>query len=239
MGKAVVAVDILLGPEFDLTSPIVYSELKGWISAGLVWGVLAGTPCETFSRARRAPPHSAFPGPLRSNEFPRGLKELDGKELRKVSLSNLISDRAATLIELARSRGLVGGEENPATSILWQTRARQAMITRPSVVDYVVDHCAHGTPYRARTRFRLFNCGDVPRLTASRCSGRGICSYSRMHHVSLTGTASGGGWATKVKAAYPVGLCNILAKAFVQSADNTFQARIWAIFNGGSKASGG
>ena len=88
MGKAVVAVDILLGPEFDLTSPIVYAELKGWISAGLVWGVLAGTPCETFSRARRAPPHSAFPGPLRSNEFPRGLKELDGKELRRVALSN-------------------------------------------------------------------------------------------------------------------------------------------------------
>eukprot|EP00972_Heterocapsa_arctica_P034158 5028620-Heterocapsa_arctica.AAC.1 len=71
------------------------------------------------------------------------------------------------------------------------------MIKRPSVVDYVVDHCAHGTPYRARARFRLFNCADLPRLTASRCSGRGICSYSHMHHVSLTGTAPGGGWATK------------------------------------------
>lgn len=228
-----VSVDFLQGPQFDLRRTAVYLELKGWLLSGLVWGIFAGTPCETFSRARRAPPGSSFPGPLRSAQQPRGLAGLTGKDLRRIRDANAVSDRAAILLRIGYERGLVGGEENPASSILWLTKQRLQQAKLDNVEDFVVDHCAFGTPYRARTRFRLFNVGQLPLLHEKRCSGHGICSFSGKAHVWLSGAASsGGGFKTKVKAAYPKGLCNLLAGHFASSFQNRMTARRWKLMSG-------
>ena len=138
-GCAVVSVDYPYGPHCDLTRTAVYNELKGWILAGICWGVFAGTPCETYSRARRAPPHSSFPGPLRSTEQPRGRDGLSTAEQKKVNVANLVSDRTANLLRIAEERGLSGGEENPATSILWCTRQRRRQVDLVQFQDHTLE----------------------------------------------------------------------------------------------------
>ena len=228
-----VAIDILAGPEFDLRRTSTYLEVKGWLTSGLVWGLFAGIPCETFSRARRAPPGSAFPGPLRSSERPRGLDGLAGAELRRVREANLVSDRAAVLLRIAQERGLCGGEENPASSILWLTKQRAGQLDMDNYMDYVVDHCAFGKPYRARTRLRLFNCALAPNLHKHCCKGHGICSYSNKPHIWLSGADKNSkGFKTKVKAAYPKGLCVSLARIFGRSMQNAMLARKWKVMKG-------
>ena len=226
------AVDWLAGPEFNLQRTAVFQELKGWLLSNLVWGVFAGTPCETFSRARRAPAGSAFPGPLRSSSQPRGLTKLSGSDRRKVAAANLVSDRAAVLLRIAAERGLVCGEENPASSILWLTKQRQKQTTSGPHIDYVIDHCAFGTSYRARTRFRLAFCREAPELAKSHCTGRGICSFSKKPHAWLSG-ADSSGFRTKIKAAYPTALCNILAKVFIDGMLNMYGAVKWQLLSKG------
>ena len=228
-GFGVVGIDILAGPEFDLNRDAVFQEVKGWVLAGLVWGVFAGTPCETFSRARRAPAHSAFPGPLRASAHPRGLPALTGREAQRVRSANVLADRAAILLRIATERGLVAGEENPASSILWMTQQRSRQESDCRYQDCVVDHCAYGTSYRARTRFRLANCQHSPALFKARCTGHGICSYTQRPHLWLSGATSQG-FRTKVKAAYPRQLCVVLATIFSTSMENAMTAKRWEVF---------
>eukprot|EP00973_Karenia_brevis_P076564 10636882-Karenia_brevis.AAC.1 len=50
------ACDIKYGVEFDLCDSVVRSVIKGWISSRVISGVWFGTPCSSFSLARRGPP---------------------------------------------------------------------------------------------------------------------------------------------------------------------------------------
>ena len=120
-GFGIVSIDIIMGPHCDLRDHAVFGELKGWILGGLVWGVFAGTPYESFSRARRAPRGSDMPGPLRSTMEPHGLPDLSEADRQRVALANLLADCTRVLLRAGLERGLVGGEENPAFSFLGDT----------------------------------------------------------------------------------------------------------------------
>ena len=75
-GRACVEADICHGTHFDISNPIVKKTLAMWVRTGIVEALLMGTPCESMSRARRAPPWSWMPHRLRSNDFPAGLPNL-------------------------------------------------------------------------------------------------------------------------------------------------------------------
>ena len=72
----------------------VFETVKGWIRANWVWCLWLGTPCNTFSKVRRAPPGSAMPSALRSPAQPRGLAGLAPKDQAKLREGNALADRA-------------------------------------------------------------------------------------------------------------------------------------------------
>jgi len=211
LGFAVVSIDILYGPHCNLVFNDVYQELLEWIRSGRVWGLWLGTPCQGFTRARRAPPGSALPNRLRSNEQARGLSGLRPKDAAVLHLSKLLADRAGVLQRTARDHGVIGGEENPCSSFLGKFRTRETFLKHADVETFIVDYCACGTPWRARARLLLWGHQPEPSLLKLRCHGRGTCEFSKRPRLQRTGT-SAGEFLTKKKNAYPDKFCRIVAK---------------------------
>ena len=167
-----------------------------------------------------------MPGPLRSNAFVRGLPNLPEKDQEKLRVSNMLADFAGSLIRAARKLNIPGGEENPATSFLWLFPSRAKQSERDRVSNYIVDYCACGTPWRARTRLQLWGAPLCQPLLRLKCRGRGICSFSGKPHLVLSG-ASGGSFLTNKKNNYPVPLCKILAKYLSTTANNILSSNMW------------
>eukprot|EP00974_Lingulodinium_polyedra_P120765 11176350-Lingulodinium_polyedra.AAC.1 len=65
-----------------------------------------------------------MPSALRSAAHPRGLPNLGRADQAKVTEGNALADKAGQLQRLAFAMRLPGGEENPATSFLWQLCSR-------------------------------------------------------------------------------------------------------------------
>ena len=70
-------------------------KLKNWCSSGVVLMVHFGTPCTTFSIARR---DDGGPPPLRSEQFLLGLSGLSELNAEKVRLGNLFLDITIDLV---------------------------------------------------------------------------------------------------------------------------------------------
>ena len=230
----VFCIDIRRGPHHDLRCREVFDTVQGWLRVGLVWCLWLGTPCNSFSKARRAPPGSAMPSALRSPAQPRGLPGLTGKDKAKLQEGNALADRAGQLQRLAYALHVPGGEENPYSSYLWQLRNRVLFGRQPHVHDVRVDYCAFGTPFRARTRLRLWGC-ELPQLTvagaAPCCTGRGVCSFSGRPHQQLSGAVKGE-FATARKNSYPPELCSALAGHFVTERRRRISSRLWTLMKG-------
>jgi hypothetical protein len=225
----VISWDINHGEHFNLLHDDVYKTLKGWLSSRVLWGIWFGTPCESFTQARRAPPGSRVPCRLRDAAHLRGLPGLSLKDSATVQRGNRLADRVGVLQRLAVEMKVIGGEENPGSSWLWQLPSRVAFLRPPSVSECIVDYCAFGTPYRARTRLRLWGIRPPEHLSKCKCSGRGICSFSGMPHEQLTG-ASGAGFNTRKKNCYPSQMCSLLASAFVKAHNDNRTCRRWELF---------
>ena len=132
-----------------------------------------------------------MPQPLRSTEFPRGLANLSEKDSEKLRIYNKLGHFAAELQKIALRMNIPGGEENPASSFLWLQRSRQWMQRQEQCSSYIIDYCAFGTPWRARTRLHVWHAPEELPLHERRCKGRGICQYSGVEHVVLSGAKSG------------------------------------------------
>ena len=220
--------DILYGPWFDLANKHSLAVLVGWMTSGKVSALWLGTPCQGLSRARRGPPGGKMPCALRGPLAVRGLPGLTGRDLEALKLSNFTADVAGRLQHLAYQLGIPGGEENPASSYLWQLPARLKMIQRPEAQTQVVDYCACGRPFRARTQLLFWHWRPPKQLEALRCSGRGTCTFSGKAHMQLTGAQPGQKKImTALKNAYPDKLCHILASSLCKVITQTHAARRW------------
>eukprot|EP00959_Pyramimonas_sp_CCMP1952_P024929 523231-Pyramimonas_sp.AAC.1 len=78
----------------------------GWIRSGVVSGLWPGTPCRSFSVARRAPQWSQLPRRLRTQECPYGLPNLCDKDLLLVAEGNLLAQRSGALLYSCIDRAL-------------------------------------------------------------------------------------------------------------------------------------
>ena len=96
---------------FDLRDDLVYTKLAADIKAGIYNFIVAGPPCNTFSRVRS---HSGGPPPLRSSEHPYGLPNLGIKHKETIREHSLLALRTSQLCTLVHSLGGGFAVENPA-----------------------------------------------------------------------------------------------------------------------------
>ena len=113
-------------------------------------------PCCTWSRARRAPRHSNFPSAVRSNQFLMGLLDLDPKDQALVRRHNYMFRSAIRWIRLHAGRGGSGYLENPATSMLWKTRAVRKLLKLEGFRLITFDMCQYQCAWRKPTRLLVW-----------------------------------------------------------------------------------
>ncbi|CAK0903021.1 unnamed protein product, partial [Prorocentrum cordatum] len=129
--------DILHGPAYDLRDPRNARLIRGWIRAGLVCGLHAGFPCETFSRARGRP---NGPPRLRSQEHVWGLPSLpiEGVDFQKRKWGNLYARLTISFCVLCCQCFVPWTLENPALSYARQLPPMLALLRRPQVTSQVI-----------------------------------------------------------------------------------------------------
>ena len=110
----------------DLSIAADQNILLQWIDDKNTAIVFGAPPCGTASRARELPVSlrltsrgAPSPLPLRSDEFPRGLPSLQGKDLEKVLAANCLYDFMAVLCHKCFSTRLPFCVENPSRSHFW------------------------------------------------------------------------------------------------------------------------
>ena len=193
---------------FDVLDADLWSFVMAVIRAGAVRFVHCGTPCNTFSAARKL---DGGPPPLRSALYPEGLPELSLENQAMVFLGNAFLARSTEACAAVFQQGGNFSIENPEFSLLWSTEAIANLqhLARAFCVDF--DQCEFGAPSMKPTR-----------LLVSHQSFRALhCRCSRSHkHVKLTGKV----WSeffqswvfrTKLAQVYPGQLCQQFADILI------------------------
>ena len=174
-GKAGISEAVLLQgvpilPPVDIVVDIVdwnfWNKILAVITAGLVFFLHCGTPCNTFASARK---NDGGPPPLRSALEPMGLQELSEDNQALVLLGNIFLFRT---VEACRLVFILGGNfsiENPLLSLMWQTQAMQQLISETPALALDFDQCAFGAPSVKPTR--LLCSTDLLDDVCVRCPG--------------------------------------------------------------------
>ena len=226
-GLAVVAFDINYGEHFDLTMRQVYAELRKWIREGRARNIAIASPCNSHSRARRAPAWSRFPRKLRSDKAPYGISGLSAADQQVCDQGNLLSQRASKIIEECVRCGVAGVEENPRGSYLWQQFARPKLLVRPENTVVDLDQCAFGARHRKSTRLFFFGTGTIQRGEL-RCAAKGkLCAFTGRRHIALRGTDAQGDRDTKSAARYPPRLSEWIVARLEDVSGRAGLSRLW------------
>lgn len=176
-------VDICDSPKNDLGLHSRWNRLLSKIQLFDFVGV--DLPCNTWSRARRAPWWSKLPKPLRQEgEYIMGLSSLSASDQDKVSRANVMLQRSVQLIRKCLRLGIPGYLENPRNSLVWKTPCMQRLLKHRHVQLIVCDMCQYGTQWRKPTAILVWHCRP---FSLKACSGHGKCSRTHKPHLQLTG----------------------------------------------------
>eukprot|EP00435_Cladocopium_sp_Y103_P044913 s60_g12.t1 len=193
----------------DLVDAEVWAKIMAIVAAGLVFFLHCGTPCNTFTAARKL---DGGPPPLRSHAEPEGLPTLSGSDQLLVFLGNLFLERTAEACLLVF---VLGGDftiENPLLSLIWETAHLRHLFSVARSFNLDFDQCAFGTPWLKPTR--LFSSTEVLDVVCVRCPGDHV-------HEKLKGKV----WdpkqqkmvfRTKAAQVYPWSLCSTVALQIAQ-----------------------
>jgi len=189
----------------DVLQPPVAACLRRWIAAGSTAWVHFGTPCTTYSRARRL---DGGPPPLRTDACLNGLPGLSAHDRLKVATGTRLMHLTCDLIE-ALPPGRFFTLENPWHSMIWLEPRLGKLLKDAGAARVRVDMCACGMPHMKPTAV----VGTLPGLHAL---ARACPGVSATHtHVPLRGTCSGGAdggrFRTKAAQVYPPAFCHALA----------------------------
>ena len=120
-------------------------------------------PCQTWSRARRAPPGSSMPSALRGDDPTTimGLPNLSAADLAKVAVGNRQWAFALQIIKHCLRLGIPGYAENPQTSRLWKLRSinKLGKLSNTQLVDFHM--CQFGTQWKKPTRLLVWGPTDI------------------------------------------------------------------------------
>ena len=207
-GKAFV-IDIADGFENDLSKPARWNLLVSQVHSFDCIGI--DLPCDTWSRARRAPKHSRFPHPLRGEdpESVLGLPGLKKSDAEKVMRANQMMWGACKLIRRAFRCGVCGYLENPLSSRLWKAPCIRRLLQDHRIFEVKLDFCQYGTQWKKPTKLLVWG---VPPFQLLRCKGKSTCSRTKKPHLVLTGLA-GKRFLTEHAQVYP----KLFGEALAQS----------------------
>lgn len=189
LGGRAATIDIAGMPSWDLLLPKQQAALWACLATGEFQCVHLGPPCASFSVARTPP--------VRSAARPAGLRNLAGRDLKKVRDGNALAALALSVMRWAREHGIVAMLEQPVSSWMWKLAGfREAVGAHPLDSVVVLDYCQFRAPWRKATRLWGVNCDLEP--LRRRCRGGHT-------HTRLRGRP-GGGTATQLAQAYPARL---------------------------------
>ena len=200
--------------QLDLLQQADRELLEEWLSSPLLLWVHFAPVCGTASRAREIPQPGVanLPRPLRSLDFPLGLPDLTGEELKRVELANALFLYTCLLFAQCIRRNVLATMENPRGSYFWLT---------PYVLDlqriyplYATDFqaCMYGSLRDKWTRV----VASFPEITSL------DMACDRKHkHLGWGFTLNAAGqkvWATAEESQYPRKLCIALVQLVLQVA---------------------
>ena len=188
----------------DILDPAVFQHLQFLIQEGIVIFIHFGTPCSSFSIARK---HDGGPPPLRDRQHLWGRHGLSRRDREKLLLGNQFMALTAALATLCYDRGILWSIENPASSFLWRMPPVQALAALPRVKQFLLDMCRFGAPHKKPTA--LLSSADLSPLALE-------CDMAVRPHVHepLVGTvliANEQVFKTKLAQVYPPALCRAWA----------------------------
>lgn len=209
--------DVLYGSKYDLLVPNNVRRLLSLIASGHVEGVWLGTPCTSFTLARR---WDGGPPPLRSPTdvlCPAPWIHVE-KDLKAISDGNALAAVSVRVMLVAYQARCWCVLENGVRSRLWEVQSIQEALLATRASSVTAEYCCFRletdseavAPWRKSTRFE----GTLPGLEAlgrQRCRNVRLCDVTGRPHIRLSGRNEAGVWRTKLAEPYPVGLCDTVA----------------------------
>lgn len=185
-GEAVV-VDLDDSPSNDLGIHPTWNEIDKILHMVDIVGI--DLPCNTWSRARRAPWWSRMPKPLRKpGNFIFGLPGLSFNDAAKVTQANISFRRAIRIIRRCLKTGKRGYLENPWPSMVWTTPEIQRLLRDSRVHLVKADMCQYDCAWKKPTGILFWN---VVPTSFMCCNGKQVCSRTNKHHLQLSGISGG------------------------------------------------
>lgn len=185
------AIDLRHGQHEDVRRRSVRQDILGSIRRRLVDAVWLGTPCSSWSLARRG--RAGRPGgPLRTLEslhgVPRRLApDADRKKILEGDQTMLFS---AQCIDACIAQSIPVALENPASSRLWHAAPVASLVQLSDAQSVLMDMCQHGTSYRKRTRVVTW-VARWPPGWAPMCGSSAASARAQRPHELLRGAARG------------------------------------------------
>ena len=137
-------IDIVVAGEVEeaasVVDPALMAKVNAWLGSGAVKLVHFGTPCTTFSRARR---NDGGPPPIRSDDHLNGIPGIRWKDKESVRLGTEFLNIALRLCRLIASAGGHWSIENPLHSMLWLMPQTAQFCLELQAVAIQMDLCAY------------------------------------------------------------------------------------------------
>ena len=183
--------EILRAEAENVFRPDVSKRIFALMSQKQLAAVWIGISCASFTRARRAPPNSRMPKPLRGdspNEI-YGLPDLCPKDEARVTLGNRQVRWAARVIRACIKHEIPVIVENPSSSRIWLVPEIVRLLPF-SCCNLVTHQCMFGATHNKPTR--LVSWGMDVSCMLRKCSCKhGICDRTGLRHKVLTGKENG------------------------------------------------
>jgi len=192
----------------NFLDPKVFQHIELLIDRGVISFIHFGTPCSSFSVARK---NDGGPPPLRDAVHLWGLPGLSPKDHEKVLLGNKFMELTARLARHCSAPGVAWSIENPASSFLWAIPPMVDLQQSLGVKLFWLDMCRFGSKHKKPTA--VLSTIDLAAM-ALQCD-----KDVRPHvHEPLTGTIIVDGrkiFRTRLAQVYPVRLCGLWADLIV------------------------
>ena len=213
------SVDIATSVEYgDLLQPAVQAKFVSAIQQGLVSGIAAGPPCETWSTARESAlnEYAVGPRPVRALDTPMGLETLTIRELKQILVGNRLLGVALLLVVHCLMVGVFALLEHPMkpttpSPSIWKLPILQLLIGHPDVKLITVRQGLFGAKSSKPTDLMLVK------------PPRAYMEILRSHQVRTTvpkyhsiGLQANGNFETTELKTYPPALCSAIAELWGQ-----------------------